>query len=344
MYNILSNMIAVQSLAMGAFMLLAGAFALAVVSYQVARPIAYTFQILDIANARKVHADPTPRTGGVMIFISFLIMLPLSGLNTWWYVLSLIAIFALGLWEDTTRIRPLMRLFGQVVISAFFVIFGAIYMTNYGIFSMPVTLALPFTIFCIVGVTNSYNIIDGLNGLASGCAVIFFSMMAYIAFQHGEAVLFQSSLIMAGCLFGFMVFNFPRGKIFLGDGGSYLVGFTVITMTLFAVTQHTDISPWSFLLMTIFPVFDTILAIIRRMKLKRSPFKADKKHLHHVLLRRYKSGIRAVVVIWVLQLIIGSLAVAFHQNTYALLLILLATILLLRRLWLKPTRIAGVVF
>jgi UDP-GlcNAc:undecaprenyl-phosphate GlcNAc-1-phosphate transferase len=238
----------------------------------------------------------------------------------------------------------LYRLFGQTVISAFFVTAGGMYMTNYGIFSMPVMLALPFTIFGIIGVTNSYNIIDGLNGLASGCAVIFFSMAACIMYLNNDTILFQSSLIMAGCLFGFMVFNFPRGKIFLGDGGSYLVGFTVITMTLFAVTQHTEISPWAFLLMTIFPVFDTILAIVRRMKDKQSPFKADKSHLHHVLLERYQSGTKAVLVIWALQLAIGSLAVAFHQNTYALLLILLVTILLLRRLWLKQTRIAGLVF
>jgi UDP-GlcNAc:undecaprenyl-phosphate GlcNAc-1-phosphate transferase len=93
--------------------------------------------------------------------------------------------------------------------------------------------------------------------------------------------------------------------------------------------------------MTIFPVFDTVLAIVRRVKSGCSPFKADKLHIHHVLLERYRSGTKAVLVIWAIQLAVGSLAVVFHRHTYALVLIALMTVLALLRLWLKPAKVAG---
>jgi UDP-GlcNAc:undecaprenyl-phosphate GlcNAc-1-phosphate transferase len=340
MYNSFSQIITVQSLLPGALMLCT-AFILAVASYQLAKPLAFTFNMLDISNARKVHAVPTPRTGGVMVFVSFLALLPLSGLGVWWYTLSLTAMFTLGLWDDKTSVSPLYRLLGQTAISTFFVIVSGMYLADYGIFSIPAMVALPFTVFCIIGVTNSYNIIDGLNGLASGCAMIFLSMAAWIMYLNNDPVLFLGFLIMVGCLLGFMVFNFPRGRIFLGDGGSYFVGFTVITAAVFAVTRHGDISLWAFFIITIFPVFDTVLAIVRRVKAGRSPFEADKKHIHHVLLDRYRSGIKAVLVIWAIQLAVGLLAVVFHRQTYALIIIALMTVLVLYRLWLKPTRVAG---
>jgi len=320
-----------------------GAFLVSSISYPLAKQLANAWDVIDRPNSRKIHTSPTPRTGGVMIFVAFLLLsLFFMHYIAWWHVLSLILLFSVGFWDDVSYVKPSIRLFLQVIISVFFVIAGQIYLTDYVIVTMPFAIAVPFAIFCIVGVTNAYNIVDGLNGLSSGCAFIFFVLTACLAYIYNDHFLLVYSLLFAGGLLGFIVFNFPFGKIFLGDGGSYLIGFSVATIAFMAVKRHPEVSPWTFLFITIIPVFDTLFAIFRRRKLKRSAFKADKRHLHHIFKRRYKSEIKAVVVIWSLQLLFGTIALIFHNNTFMLLLLIILSTLLLRRLWFKRINFIGI--
>ncbi len=333
--------------------LIIGAVCVSAVFFPLAKWVANRYNVMDIPNIRNIHHVPVPRTGGLILCLTFLSILfvadfPVFGFNVgiyiaWWHVLSVFLIFAVGFIDDLFTLGFQIRLILQLLISIFFVVASGMYLTNYGfLINFPAIFAIPFTVFCIMGVTNAYNIIDGLDGLSAGCGLIFFMQAAFLAYKYDSHSLILFAVLFAGCLLGFIIYNFPSAKIFLGDGGSYLIGFSIATMAIIILKEHPEISPWALLLMTFVPVFDTSFAIARRKRKKRSPFKADKRHLHHILRRRYRSDTRAVIVIWSLQFLTGALALYFHKNTLVLVVITVLSVLFLKRLWIKPLKFGGI--
>jgi UDP-N-acetylmuramyl pentapeptide phosphotransferase/UDP-N-acetylglucosamine-1-phosphate transferase len=148
-------------------------------------------------------------------------------------------------------------------------------------------LAIAFTIFAVSGVANAVNILDGYNGLAGGYAVVVLAALAYVSAQVGDSFLLVSTLAMMGALLGFLVWNYPKGRIFLGDGGAYLVGFWLAEISVLLVVRHPEVSPWFPLLLLGYPVFETLYSIYRR-KLVRgdSPGHPDRLHLHQLIYMR----------------------------------------------------------
>src|SRR6266571_4052936 len=147
--------------------------------------------------------------------------------------------------------------------------------------------AIAFTIFAVGGVANAINIIDGYNGLAAGHAVIVLAALAYVSAQVGDSFLFTSALAMLGALLGFLIWNYPKGKIFLGDGGAYLLGFWLAEVSVLLVVRHPEVSPWFPMLLLIYPVFETLFSIYRRKVLQgNSPGQPDRLHLHQVIYAR----------------------------------------------------------
>jgi len=272
---------------------------------------------VDTPGGRKIHAKVTPSIGGLAILLSFLISAFIifisfskhfEGLNNYTSTITLLAIsflciFVLGFWDDITPLKPGIKLGVQFIIAGLVYLYGfkISNITNPfgdGLLNLEI-LDFPLTLLWIVGITNAFNLIDGLDGLASGVAVIACISIFIISAIAGDLWTALIALVMAGSLVGFLKYNFSPAKIFLGDSGSLLIGFS---MALLSIQSTTKISTGFAVLFPIlilgFPITDTLISMIRRLlggdfaqreslsffqKIHRI-FKADNFHIHHRLL------------------------------------------------------------
>jgi len=308
------------------------AFLISLCFFPLAKWLSFRFNILDFPASRKIHKTPVPRTGGLLLLSALFIFFS-SG--KWLFAFFFILIFLIGFLDDTLGLRARLRLLLQVIASISFVLITATYISDFQIFKLSSVLAMAFATFCIVGLINSYNMFDGLNGLCSGSALIFFISIFFLSYIYNYSIMLAISSFLIGSLLAFLLFNFPSGRIFLGDAGSYLIGFSIASISLIMAKEVPDISPWTFLLLSIIPIFDTVFAIYRRARQGDSPLKPDKKHLHHILRRRYKSCSKAVVHLWLIQILLSISAILFHRNYILLICLILFSVFLLRRLWYK---------
>lgn len=300
------------------------------------------------AGPQKFHAQPTPRIGGLGIALGLLAaylyvrmsvqdvkVIDQLGL----LLLAAVPAFAGGFVEDLTkRVSVTKRLVLSMVsagIGAW--LLGAV-VTHLGIppfdwlLQWPV-VAIMLTLFAVGGVVNAVNIIDGFNGIASGFAVFMLLVIAYVSFRVGDDFLMYAALAMLGALLGFMWWNFPHGKIFLGDGGSYLVGFWLAELAVLIVARHPEVSPWFAALLLAHPVCETLFSVYRRKFLQgKSPWHPDGLHLHTLVFRRlihvqwasahprHKVHCNSMTAqyFWLPKLATSLLAVIFWDNPWGL--------------------------
>ena len=145
--------------------------------------------------------------------------------------------------------------------------------------------AVFFTLFAASGVVNAFNLIDGLNGLASFTGISTAIALSYVAFEVNQIEVLRFLFIFSSCILGFMLLNFPAGKIFLGDAGAYTIGHLLVWSAIILVNQSSEVSPFAILLIFFWPVADTLLAIWRRWKHKRRADQPDRLHFHQVVMR-----------------------------------------------------------
>jgi UDP-N-acetylmuramyl pentapeptide phosphotransferase/UDP-N-acetylglucosamine-1-phosphate transferase len=209
-------------------------------------------------------------------------------------LLSALPAFLSGLTEDITkRVGVKIRLLATVLSAGLAGYFLNAWLSSVQILGIddlmlayPVA-AIAITCFAVGGVANAFNIIDGYNGLSSMVAVIILSGIAYVAFQVGDFPIMIAALAMMGALMGFLVFNYPRGLIFLGDGGAYLIGFWIAELSVLLTARHPEVSKWCPLLLCFYPIFETLFTIYRRVILKRvHPGMPDASHLHQLIYMR----------------------------------------------------------
>jgi UDP-N-acetylmuramyl pentapeptide phosphotransferase/UDP-N-acetylglucosamine-1-phosphate transferase len=196
-------------------------------------------------------------------------------------------------------------------------------------------IALLFTLFAVGGVVNAVNIIDGFNGIVSGFAGFMLLAIAFVSFMLDDVFLLNASLAMFGALMGFLYWNYPHGKIFLGDGGSYLVGFWLAELAVLIVARHPEVSPWFAALLLIHPVCETLFSIYRRKILHgKSPWDPDGLHLHTLVFRRlnhiqwasktprHKVHCNSMTApyFWVIKAATAVLAVLFWNNSLGLII------------------------
>lgn len=313
--------------------------------FSMASIIGTRLNIIDYPDKRrKVHFSPTLRTGGILIFSGFIAGLFITRQYLVFPAMVLCAslIFLTGFIKDMRQLNPKLRLVLHGVIAYLYIAMEGVIVKDLGLFTLPEFMQVPFTVFAIVGVINAYNIIDGLNGLSSGLGLIAALSLGILAYQHNDFELFRVTLAFSGALLGFMILNL-RGKIFMGDNGSYLVGFIVSVFSILLVNRNPLVSPFAPLLIAFIPIFDTLFAIYRRKKLKREAFKADARHLHHMLRRRYKSNAKVVIVLLLIQASIALFAVFFSGHTVVLVVITVLSAVFLRRLWFKSIKVKEVV-
>ena len=235
---------------------------------------------------QKFHDEPVPRAGGIGIVMALvLLVLTPFGLKL---LPSIMLAFVSGIFEDfhnslTPRIRILLQIISVVV--AIWFTHSVVTYLGLGI-TLPYAIGVVFSIFAIVGMINAVNIIDGFNGLASGIILMILASFAVVSLQHDNAELLEVIVITAGAVFGFFVLVFPKGKIFLGDGGAYMLGFIVALIGIFLAGKYDDVSPWYIWALFIYPVWEVIFSIIRKSAIGRSPMQPDIYHMHMLVHRQ----------------------------------------------------------
>lgn len=299
---------------------------------------------IDSANTDKpqrFHSVPTPRAGGLGIFAGSLIVLLMELPDGYLFALSALPAFIIGFAEDlSSSINPLHRL----LIIAGGALFGTAFMdaiiTDIGLFSLPLAIAIPFTIFAVTGVANAVNIVDGINGLASGVSIITFFFLALTAYIFGDHLVLGISLALLAATFGFFVMNFPRGRIFLGDGGAYFIGFAIAELSVMLVNRNPDVSPWFPLALMAYPVTEVVFSIFRRkVKMGCSPFKPDRAHLHSLIFKRVtKSNYRTSYIFWLMVAVFDTVAFAFLSSSIAMLSVIIAFFVLYITIYVRVVR------
>lgn len=243
---------------------------------------------------QKFHSDPVPRIGGIAIYLAVLAawaVVPASGARSLLGVLVLTGLpaFGIGLVEDLTkRIGVLPRLFLTVASGVLASVTAHVAITRTGVpIADPLLgywpLAVLFTGFAVGGVANAINIIDGFNGLASGTVTISLIALAVIAIAVGDHSLAIASVLVAAALTGFMVVNFPWGRLFLGDGGAYFSGFALAWFSVELLARNPAVSPWAAFLLCCYPTVEVMYSIVRRRVERRSPGSPDRAHLHSLV-------------------------------------------------------------
>jgi UDP-GlcNAc:undecaprenyl-phosphate GlcNAc-1-phosphate transferase len=311
-------------------------------SFPLAQWAGYRYELIDYPSVRKIHTSPTLKVGGMIILSGYILGVVILK-TLWWQIgLCLILIFITGILGDKDILGPKKRLVLQSVFALLFIIFTGASVRDLKLFQLPSYLQIPFTVLGIVGITNAYNIIDGMNGLCSSLGIIALMTIGILGGLYDSNYILMHTLIFSSSVGAFLIFNL-KGKTFMGDAGSYMIGFMVGSLSVVVASKVPYVSPYAFFLNSLIPIFDTVFAIYRRKRLSRDPFKADKRHLHHMLSRRYKSNKRSLIVLTLTQIILSSLAVLFHKSTPLLIIFILIATLFLRRLWFKRIKILGIV-
>lgn len=246
---------------------------------------------------QKVHTQATPRIGGVAL---------VAGLGmAWWFsrgdaarifapmLLAGSIAFGFGLAEDITkRVGVKARLLATLTSGVVVCLMTNTAMQNTGFppldWALGFTpLAIAFTAFAVGGVANATNIIDGFNGLASGAISLMFFTIGALAHSLNDAALAHVCFMLAACSMGFFAVNWPLGKIFLGDGGAYLMGFCLAWMAVLLPMRNDEVNAWSTLLICSGPVLEVLFSVKRRRGREgRHPGHPDKLHMHHMVHRR----------------------------------------------------------
>ncbi|MDN4526090.1 glycosyltransferase family 4 protein [Fictibacillus fluitans] len=277
---------------------------------------------VDRPSDRKVHATMMPRLGGLAIFISFILGILIAhppDQTVWPIVLGASVIILTGILDDKIELSPKLKLLGQIAAALIIVFMGDIQVNFINLpFNGRLELewfSVPVTVIWILAITNSINLIDGLDGLAAGVSSIVFITISIMALIMGDMfVLIIASVALFSTL-GFLFHNFYPAKIFMGDTGALFLGFIIAVVSLLGFKNVTMFSLVVPVIILGVPISDTIFAIIRRIVHKQPISLADKSHLHHCLLRFGFSHQKTVLIIYAMSSVFGLAAIIFSTST-----------------------------
>ena len=316
------------------------AFIVAAAVTPVAIWIAPKIGAMDIPkDERRVHNRPMPRFGGLAIFAGIVTALGIfvsDNENVPAAMLGCTLIYIWGVVDDLKNLRPVVKFAGQVVCAVTVYAMGLKieFITNYfgpGNMVFGDVTCFVMTVLWLVAITNAVNLIDGLDGLAAGIAVISALCIGYVAYIHGQYVSMLAMMAIAGAALGFLPFNFHPARIFMGDGGSQLLGFSIAAFSIMGAVKSTTIVVVVIPALVLgLPIFDTAYAIIRRVVKGQSIGTADKEHLHHRIMRAGFGQRRAVMLMYCVSGIMGIVAVLYSRGLMVeyLGLLLIAAILI----------------
>lgn len=299
--------------------------------------IAWRLDAVDYPDGRRVNTRPTPRLGGVAVFLGLSLAVACiivvnwiapdlidvrglnKGINYFGVALAVTVMFGVGLLDDIFQLNAWLKFSGQIIAALIACLSGVLFshflnpfgpgVIDIGIFAYPVT------IFYLVAFANIINLIDGLDGLASGITAICAAALFYLSFSRGAMDASIAALGLIGACGGFLFFNFYPAKTFLGDSGALVLGFSLGLISLFGVVRTTALI--SLLIPVVIagvPVIDTFTSIIRRLRSGTSVFSADKQHVHHQFINLGFSQRTTVLIIYGMSIVLSVLAILIAQD------------------------------
>jgi len=283
---------------------------------------------IDIPDARKVHTQAVPRVGGIaMVVGSVFSIILLADLNQQYISIlaSFLVIWGFGLWDDKCDLNYKIKFLGQLLAVVIVVIWGDVVVHSFPFVdgALPDYLAIPLTIFALVGITNAINLSDGLDGLAGGTSLITISIIGLLAFDANGEMVVLMSMAIAGSILGFLRHNTHPARLFMGDTGSQFLGFSLgVLVIVLSQSINPAMSPLIPLFILGLPILDTMAVMGQRIYEGRSPFSPDKNHIHHKLLNIGFDHYEAVFIIYLVQSVLISVAYFMMYESDALLLII----------------------
>ncbi len=280
---------------------------------------------IDLPDERKVHSQAVPRVGGIaMVLGSVIAIVLLAELSQ--QVIAILAgfvvIWGFGLWDDRCELNYKIKFLGQLLAVVVVVTWGDVVVRTFPFIDgyLPDYIAIPFTIFALVGITNAINLSDGLDGLAGGTSLITISMVALLAYDAGGTEVVLIAMAVAGSILGFLRHNTHPARLFMGDTGSQFLGFSLgVLVIVLSQSVNSAMSPLIPLMLLGLPILDTFAVMGQRLYEKRSPFSPDKNHIHHKLLAIGLDQYEAVFIIYLLQSSFVALAYFMLYESDALL-------------------------
>jgi UDP-GlcNAc:undecaprenyl-phosphate GlcNAc-1-phosphate transferase len=279
--------------------------------------------MIDLPDPRKVHSIPIPRVGGIGIVIGALIpvilWLPIdNALASYLFGASVLLVF--GVWDDSRELGHYVKFVGQFIAVIGVVYFGDIYANHLPFFGLdPISdsIARPFSVIAMVGMINAINHSDGLDGLAGGLSILSLCCIGYLAYLADGQMTLAIVCATIGGLFGFLRYNTHPAKVFMGDGGSQFLGFTLGFLAI-VLTQrdNTALSPALPALFLGLPIIDILAVFAQRIYNKMNWFRATKNHIHHRLLELGFYHYEAVVIIYSIQtsLVLAALFLTYESD------------------------------
>jgi UDP-N-acetylmuramyl pentapeptide phosphotransferase/UDP-N-acetylglucosamine-1-phosphate transferase len=303
---------------------------------------------------QRFHVGHIPRLGGLAMFSSLVLTVGVAGVQNWWgyygnalhwnqwvlyFFMAMLPAVAGGIAEDMTqRMTVRYRLILTLLTGLLAVYLLGMTVPRMGLVWMDAALSaapwlgMALAVLAIAGLPHAFNIIDGYNGLAGMVAVIICAALTHVALQLGDRELAAILVITAAATLGFMFWNYPMGQLFAGDGGAYVWGIVIAFCSITLVQRHPIVSPWFPMLLLIYPVWETMFSIYRKLARGDSPGMADALHLHQLIYRRIVRSVldenaarrmlrrnnRTAPYLWAFTLLTVVPAVLFWRNTYIL--------------------------
>lgn len=263
---------------------------------------------------RKKHVGNIPLIGGLSVFISYALSILIftnPSNEVFLFVIASSLMVYIGVLDDKYDLSVRSRLIGQFIVSSLLIFGLGIYIKSLGdiLFLGDINLAgvgVAFTFIFIVGAINAFNMIDGIDGLLGSISITSFCSLGFLGFYYGNTELFHFSLLFACCLIPFLfanlgLFPFKKMKIFMGDAGSMFIGFALLWLLIVNVDQNNEglsYRPIVGLYIIGLPLIDMIALMFRRVKKGKSPFKADREHIHHIFLKSGFSSKQTLLLLW----------------------------------------------
>ncbi len=302
-------------------------------------------KLCDEPDERKHHQGVIPSLGGIAIFIGFIFSLCFWSnqkdiVELQYIICSLLLLFFTGIKDDIVNLVAYKKLIVQIICSCIIIRFAGIYFTSFyglfGIYDIPYSLSFVFTLFTMIGITNAFNLIDGINTLAASIGILALSCFGIWFYLTGHSQYAILSFSLIGSLIAFLHYNKTPAKIFMGDTGSLILGFTISILSVkFIEFNRLYTGPAIFriqsvpavtLAIIIIPIFDTARVFILRVLEKKSPFLADRKHLHHILIDKGLSHHKASIVLVSINLILIIFTCLIKEKLQAELIVLISII------------------
>lgn len=325
-------------------------FILSLILVPIVSKVTKNLGIIAHTNKQTIHKGVIARTGGYAIYVSFLIGAMIF-LKTDIKINSILIggfiIFLTGFYDDIHDISPKLKMLGQIIAALVVIFYGGISLKGFTLPFLPDTvsyiIAIIITIAWIVGITNAVNLIDGLDGLCGGISIIVLVTISLTSLTYGRTDISSLSLLLAGAIGGFLVYNFHPASVFLGDCGALFIGYMIAVISLlgFGYKSSSFFTLGAPIIVLMVPIMDTIIAIVRRKVHHKSFSEADRGHLHHKLMFSLELGQTKSVLILYFVTFLFSLCSYLYLYDRIAASILFITLMVLFEIFVEATSMIG---